>query len=80
MAVKILEKIQKTPTFLNLLWTSDEAHFHLEGKVNSKTKFFIKESGATVTVTKERYFYVLKHFKAELQTLYPSLMRKFWFL
>ena len=33
MAVKILEKIDETPSFLNLLWTSDEAHFHLDGKV-----------------------------------------------
>ena len=26
MAVKMLEKIEKTPVFLNLLWTSDESH------------------------------------------------------
>ena len=90
MAVKILEKIEETPSFLNLLWTSDEAHFHLDGKANSKTNvfwgssrpnkvatkplhspkctvwaaisargiigpIFIEESGAAVTVTKERY-------------------------
>ena len=40
MAVKILEKVQEKPTFLNLFWTSDEAHFYLEGKVNSKTNVF----------------------------------------
>lgn len=114
MAVKMLEKIEETPEFLNLLWTSDEAHFHLEGKVNSETNvfwgtsrpnevattplhslkctvwaaisardiikpMFFKESGATVTVTKERYVEVLNAFKSELQTLYPSLMRNFWF-
>ena len=114
MAVKMLEKIEKTPSFLNLLWTSDEAHFHLDGTANSKTNvfwgssrpnevatkplhspkctvlaaisargiigpIFIEESGAAVTVTKERYVEVLKTFKSELQTLYPSLMSKFWF-
>ena len=110
----MLEKIEETPSFLNLLWTSDEAHFHLDGKTNSKTNvcwvstrpnevatkplhspkctvwaaisargiigpIFIEESGAAVTVTKERHVEVLKTFKSELQTLYPSLMSKFWF-
>ena len=114
MAVKMLEKIEETPSFLNLLWTSDKAHFHLDGKANSNTNvfwgssrpnkvatkslhslkctvwatisargiigpIFIEESGAAVTVTKERYVEVLKTFKSELQTLYPSLMSKFWF-
>ena len=102
MAAKMLEE---TPSFLNLLWTSDEAHFHLDGKANTKTNvfwgssrpnevaanplhspkctvwaaisardiigpIFIEESGAAVTVTKERYVEVLKTFKSELQTLY----------
>ena len=40
MSVKMLEKIKETPSFLNLLWTSDEAHFHLDGKANSKTIVF----------------------------------------
>ena len=40
---------------------------------------FIEESGAAVTVTKERYVEVLKTFKSELQTFFPSLMSKFWF-
>ena len=114
MAVKMLEKIEKTPGFLNLLWIPDEAHFHLDGKANSRTSvfwrssrpnkvatkplhlpkcamwtaisargiivpIFIEESGAAVTVTTERYVEVLKAFKSELQTLYPSLMSKFWF-
>uniref|UniRef100_H2Z2Y6 DUF4817 domain-containing protein n=1 Tax=Ciona savignyi TaxID=51511 RepID=H2Z2Y6_CIOSA len=114
MAVKMLDKIEETPSLLNLLWTSDEAHFHLDGKANSKTNvfwgssrpnevatkplhspkctvwaaisargiigpIFIEETGAAVTVTKERYVKVLKTFKSELQTLYPSLMSKFWF-
>ena len=114
VAVKILDKIEETQSFLNLLWTSDEAHFHLDGKANSKTNvfwgssrpsevvtkplhspkctvwaaisvrgiigpIFIEESGAAVTVTKERYVEVLKTFKSELQTLYPSLMSKLWF-
>ena len=113
MAVKILEKIEETPSFLNLLWTSYEAYFHLDGKANSMTNvfwgssrpnevatkplhspkctvwtaisargiigpIFIEESGAAVTVTKERYAEVLKTFKSELQTLYPSLMSKYW--
>ena len=114
MSVKMLEKIEETPSFLNFFWTSDEAHFHLDGKANSKTNVFwgssrpnevatnplhspkcmvwaaisargiirptfIEESGAAVTVTKERYVEVLKTFNSELQTLYPSLMSKFWF-
>ena len=33
-------KIEETQSFLNLLWTSDEAHFHLDGKANSKTNVF----------------------------------------
>ena len=40
---------------------------------------FIEESGAAVTVTKERYVEVLKTFKSELQTFFPSLISKFWF-
>ena len=40
---------------------------------------FIEESGAAVTVTKERYVEVLKTFKSELQTFFPLLMSKFWF-
>ena len=40
---------------------------------------FIEESGAAVTVTKERFVEVLKTFKSELQTFFPSLMSKFWF-
>ena len=40
MAVKILDKIEETQSFLNLLWTSDEAHFHFDGKANSKTNVF----------------------------------------
>ena len=40
MAVKMFEKIEETPSFLNLLWTSDEAHFYLDGKANSKTNVF----------------------------------------
>ena len=114
MAVKILDKIEETQSFLNLLWTSGEAHFHFDGKANSKTNvfrgssrpsevvtkplhsprctvwtaisargiigpIFIEESGAAVTVTKERYVEVFKTFKSELQTLYRSLMSKFWF-
>ena len=111
MSVKMLEK---TPSFFNFLWTSDKAHFHLDGKANSKTNvfwgssrpnkvatnplhspkctvwavilprgiikpIFIKEFGAAVTVTKERYVEVLKTFKSEFQTLFSSLMSKFWF-
>ena len=36
MATKIVEKTANSPTFLRYLWTSDEAHFHLHGHVNSK--------------------------------------------
>ena len=40
---------------------------------------FFEESGAAVTVTKERYVEVLKTLKSELQTFFPSVMSKFWF-
>ena len=40
IAKKFLEKIQSQDRFLSLLWISDEAHFHLNGKVNSKTNVF----------------------------------------
>lgn len=34
------EKIEEEPDFLDDLWTSDEAHFTLEGHVNSKNNVF----------------------------------------
>ena len=42
MAVMLLDKIKETPEFLNLLWTSDEARFHRERKVNSERNVFWK--------------------------------------
>lgn len=114
MAEKMLDKMEVNPKFLGFLWTSDEAHFHLEGKVNSKNNvfwgsqkptevaqkplhsakctvwaaisergiigpFFFEEHGSQVTVTKERYIEVLKDFWKELESLYPSWMKHFWF-
>ena len=52
MAIKMLEKIEGTPSFLNLLWTSDEAHFHLDEKVNSKTNVFWGSSRPNKVATK----------------------------
>ena len=52
MAVKMLEKIEETPSFLNLFWTSDEAHFHLDGKANSKTNVFWGSSRPNKIATK----------------------------
>ena len=52
MAVKMLEKIKKTPGFLNLLCTSDEAHFHLDGKANSKVNVFWGSSRPNEVATK----------------------------
>ena len=40
MVVKLLEKIESEPRFLGNLWMSDEAHFHLHGKVNSKNNVY----------------------------------------
>ena len=40
MALKLLEKIESQGRFLSQLWMSDEAYFHLNGKVNSKTNVF----------------------------------------
>lgn len=56
MAVKLLEKIEKNSNFLNLLWTSDEAHFHLEGKVNSKTNVYWGTSKPSEIATKAPSF------------------------
>lgn len=36
MVQKMLKKMEDNTSFLNVLWTSDDAYFHLEGKVNSK--------------------------------------------
>ena len=55
MAVKMLDKIEETPSFLNLLWTSDEAHFHLDGKANSKTNVFWGSSRPNEVATKPLY-------------------------
>ena len=106
--------MEENSSFRSLIWTSDEAHFHLEGKVNSKNNvfwgsekptevaqqplhsskctvwaalsergiigpFFFENHGVQVTVNKERYVEVLKDFYKELESLYPSLMTKFWF-
>ena len=40
MAVKLVAKVECCDTFLGLLFTSDEAHFDLDGKVNSKNNVF----------------------------------------
>ena len=34
MAKWLLAKIETSKTFLDHLWTTDEAHFHLDGQVN----------------------------------------------
>ena len=52
MAVKTLKKIKENSSFLNLLWTSDEAHFHLDGKANSRTNVFWGFSRPNAVVTK----------------------------
>ena len=36
MAVVLMDKIEENKTFFPYLFTSDEAHFHLDGQVNSK--------------------------------------------
>ena len=48
----MIEKIEETPSFLNLIWTSDEAHFHLDGKANSKTHVFWGPSRTNEVATK----------------------------
>ena len=104
----MLEKMEEKASFRSLLWTSDEAHFHLDWKVfwgsekptevaqiplhSAKCTvwaaiseqeiirpFFSEEHGTQFTVTKERYVEVLEDFKKEIESLYPSLMTKFWF-
>ena len=36
----LLAKIESSQSFMKNLWTTDEAHFHLEGQVNSKNKIY----------------------------------------
>lgn len=36
----LADKIEISKSFLSNLWTSDEAHFHLDGQVNSKNNIF----------------------------------------
>ena len=40
MCQVVLDKAESSGTFINMLWTSDEAHFDLHGRVNSKTNVF----------------------------------------
>ena len=40
MCAALLRKIETNHSFLSHLWTSDEAHFHLHGAVNSKNNIF----------------------------------------
>ena len=40
MTTVLMEKIESTKSFLSHLWTTDEAHFHLDGQVNSKNNIF----------------------------------------
>ena len=40
MAKWLLAKIDTSKTFLDHLWTTDEAHFHLDGQVNSRNNVY----------------------------------------
>ncbi|KAI6649680.1 hypothetical protein LOD99_6684 [Oopsacas minuta] len=40
MTKVLLDKIEESDTFLKNLWTTDEAHFHLDGQVNSKNNVY----------------------------------------
>ncbi|KAI6658763.1 hypothetical protein LOD99_15088 [Oopsacas minuta] len=40
MTTVLMGKIESTKSFLSHLWTTDEAHFHLDGQVNSKSNIF----------------------------------------
>ena len=40
MAEALMEKIEVNKAFLPYFFTSDEAHFHLDGQVNSKNNIF----------------------------------------
>ena len=40
MAKVLPDKIEEDDTFLKNLWTTDEAHFHLDGQVNSKNNVY----------------------------------------
>ena len=39
-----LQKLQENPDFLDTVWFSDEAHFHLSGQINSKNAYFWGDS------------------------------------
>ena len=48
MCDKMREKMEKNASFQSLLWTSNETHFKLEGKGNSKNTVFCGSEKLTV--------------------------------
>ncbi|KAI6659460.1 hypothetical protein LOD99_10776 [Oopsacas minuta] len=52
MAKVLVDKIEKTKNFLQLLWTSDEAHCYLEGAVNSKNSIYWGSQRPNEVITK----------------------------
>lgn len=74
MVDKLLDKIEKYPEFLNLLWTLDKAYFNLERKGELKERKALRESSLHSalwgiwhdgTVTKEKYVEVVKAFNSD---------------
>ncbi|KAI6659882.1 hypothetical protein LOD99_14222 [Oopsacas minuta] len=52
MAKPFADKIEKTKNFLQLLWTSDEAHCYFEGAVNSKNSIYWGSQRPNEVITK----------------------------
>ena len=52
MAKSLADRIEKTKNFIQLLWTSDEAHCYLEGAINSKNRIYWGSQGPNEVITK----------------------------
>ena len=52
MSKVLMEKIEHTSSFLDNLWTSDEAHCYLDNQINSKNNIFWGDSKPDLVATK----------------------------
>lgn len=50
-----LQKVDSSHSFINLLWMSDEAHFHLDGTLSKQNCRYWSEENPHVTVDKDLY-------------------------
>ena len=73
----LMDKIVGNKTFLPYLWKSDEAHFYLDGQVNSKNNVFWGSERPTEVAQKPLHSQKVTGWCAlsTLASLVPSLRR-----